>query len=137
MTKEQSQVHKWTADETVAKIQHASRNIKEYSYLMRNTVKTVRESGAIPELVDAIREASFALRDTVNEINQTTKEIHKKGIVTETANAIDSTIISVEDSVNTVKEIVVDAEKVLPHSKKAVHDGIQKAKHLKLKVGVA
>jgi methyl-accepting chemotaxis protein len=135
MTKEQSQVHKWTADETVAKIQHASKNIKEYSYLMRNTVKTVRESGAIPELVDAIREASFALRDTVNEINQTTKEIHKKGTVTD--NAIDSTIISVEDSVNTVKEIVVDAGKVLPHSKKAVHDGIQKARHLKLKVGVA
>lgn len=136
MTKEQSQVHKWTADETVAKIQHASKNIKEYSYLMKNTVKTIRESGAIPELADAIREASFALRDTVNEINQTTKEIHKKGVA-ETANAIDSTIISVEDSVNTVKEIAVDAGKVLPHSKKAVRDGIQKARHLKLKVGVA
>lgn len=137
MTQEQSQVHKWTADETVAAIQHASRSIKEYSSLMRNTVKTLRESGAIPEMADAIREASFALRDTVNEINQTTKEIHKKGVVTETANAIESTILSVEDSVNTVKEIAVDAGKVLPHSKNTVHGGIEKARHLKLKVGAA
>ncbi|MCE9652644.1 MAG: hypothetical protein K8Q89_06270 [Nitrosarchaeum sp.] len=122
--KSSQEVHRWTIDETVGAIQSVSKNIREYSFRMRTNMKTLRESGAIPEMADAIREASFAVRDTVNEINETTKELQKKGAITETARAIENTVKSVEDSAVTVKEIVADAGKSLPHSTKVLHDGI-------------
>jgi len=134
-------VHRWTVDETVDAIQHVSKNITEYSSLMRSTVKSLRKSGAIPEMAVAIREASFALRDTVNEINLTAKEIQKNNVVPETASAIEDTVQSVRNSVSVVKEMAADASTHLPQSKKIVTDGVVflKAKHLKeySKVGVA
>jgi len=117
-------VQRWTIDETVGAIQNVSKNIREYSFKMRTNMKTLRESGVIPEMADAIREASFAVRDTVNEINETTKELQKQGAITETARAIENTVKSVEDSAETVKEIAADAGKALPHSTKTLHDGI-------------
>lgn len=133
------QVHRWTVDETVDAIQHVSKNIIEYSSLMRSTVKSLRQSGAILEMAEAIRQGSFALRDTVNEINLTTKEIQKNKTITETAIAIESTIQSVQDTSETLKEIASDAGKVLPNSKKVVEQGVVflKERHLSSKVGVA
>jgi methyl-accepting chemotaxis protein len=117
-------VHRWTANETVEAIQNVSKNIREYSSKMRETMKTLRESGAIPEMVDAIREASFAVRDTVNDINETTKELKRKGAVVETASAIENTLKFAEASAATVKEIATDAGKASPHTTKAIHDGV-------------
>lgn len=117
-------VHKWTANETVEAIQNVSKNIREYSFKMRETMKTLRESGAIPEMADAIREASFAVRDTVNDINETTKELKRKGAVVDTASAIENTLKLAEESAVTVKEIATDAGNVSPHTTKAIHDGV-------------
>ncbi|MCI4432932.1 MAG: hypothetical protein JHC41_04955 [Nitrosopumilus sp.] len=117
-------VHRWTANETVEAIQNVSKNIREYSSKMRETMKTLRESGAIPEMADAIREASFAVRDTVNDINETTKELKRKGAVVETASAIENTLKFAEASAATVKEIATDAGKASPHTTKAIHDGV-------------
>jgi len=142
-------VHQWTANETVEAIQNVSKNIREYSFKIRETMKTLRESGAIPEMADAIREASFAVRDTVNDINETTKELKRKGVVIDTANAIENTLKSVEESAATVKEIAIGAGKVSPHTTKAIHEGIANVKKetnyvtgkvirdLKTKVGVS
>ncbi len=44
-----------TAKQTVETIQHISKNIREYSLRMRETMSTLRESGAIPEMAEAIR----------------------------------------------------------------------------------
>jgi methyl-accepting chemotaxis protein len=117
-------VHRWTANETVEAIQNVSKNIREYSSKMRETMKTLRESGAIPEMADAIREASFAVRDTVNDINETTKELKRKGAVVETASAIENTLKFAEASAATVKDIATDAGKASPHTTKAIHDGV-------------
>ena len=142
----QEEIHRWTIDETVEAIQNVSKNIREYSFKMRTNMKTLRESGALPDMADAIREASFAVRDTVNEINETTKELQKNGAITETARAIENTFKSAEDSAVTLKEIASDARKTLPHSTKTIHDGIDivkashvvaKVKDFKNKVGVA
>ena len=121
-------VQKWNAKETVEAIQNVSKNIREYSFKMRETMKTLRESGAIPEMADAIREASFAVRDTVNDINETTKELKKKGAIVETAGAIENTLKLAEDSVGTVKEIATDAGKVTPHTTQAIQNGFDAVK---------
>lgn len=125
---QEDQVHRWTIDETVEAIQSVSKNIREYSFRMRSNMKTLRESGAIPQMADAIREASFAVRDTVNEINETTKELQKNGAVTQTARAIENTYKSIEDSAEIVKAIATEARQELPHSEKAIHDGINLVK---------
>jgi len=141
-------VHKWTATETVEAIQNVSKNIREYSFKMRETMKTLRESGAIPEMADAIREASFAVRDTVNDINETTKELKRKGAIVDTAGAIENTLKIAEESASTVKDIATDAGRVSPHTTKAIHKGVDLVKKetshmtgmvikdLKTKVGV-
>jgi methyl-accepting chemotaxis protein len=117
-------VHKWTANETVEAIQNVSKNIREYSFKMRETMKTLRESGAIPEMADAIREASFAVRDTVNDINETTKDLKRKGAIVDTASAIENTLKLAGESASTVKVIATDAGKASPHTTKAIHDGV-------------
>ena len=50
--------HQLTVQETVGSIQNISKNIRDYSLKMRDTMKTLRESGAIPEMAEAIRDGS-------------------------------------------------------------------------------
>ncbi len=91
---------------------------------MRETMNTLRESGAIPELAEAIREASLAVRDTSKDINEATRELKKNGVVVDTANAVENTLKSAEESIKIVKEITTDVGKPPPNTTKAVHDGI-------------
>ena len=118
----------FNAKETVGNIQNISRNIKEYSLRMRETMKTLRESGAISEIAEVIREGSFAVRDTVKDISETTYELQKNGIIVDTANAIENTLKSVEESVTTAKEISTDVAKTSPQTANAVQHGIDTVK---------
>ncbi len=122
---QEDKVHQRTAIETVEAIQNVSRNIREYSFRMRETMKTLRESGAIPEMADAIHQASLAVRDTVNDINETTKELKRKGVVVDTASVIENTLKSAKESVATVKEITTDAGRASPETTKAIQHGLE------------
>jgi len=125
---QEASVHQRTGKETVEAIQNVSKNIRVYSTRMRDTMKTLRESGAIPEMADAIHEASIAVRDTVNDINETTKELKKKGVVVNTASVIENTLKSAKESVANVKEITTAAGKASPQTTKAIQQGIDIAK---------
>jgi hypothetical protein len=120
--------HQLTAKETVGTIQNISKNIRDYSLRMRETMKTLRESGAIPEMAEAIREGSFAVRDTVKDINAATQELKKNGIVVDTATAVENTLKSAEKSITIAKEITIEAGKASPHATKTVQDGIDMVK---------
>jgi methyl-accepting chemotaxis protein len=113
-----------TANETVRTIQSISKNIREYSLRMRETMKTLHESGSIPEMAEAIREGSFAVRDTVRDINAATQEMKKNGVIVDTVSALENTLKSAEQSIATVKEITKEAEKASPRTTKSVQDGI-------------
>ena len=117
-----------TAKNTVEAIQNISKNIREYSFGMRDTMRTLRESGAIPEIAQAIREASLAVRDTAKDLNETTQDLKKDGVIVDTANAVENILKSTRESISTVKEITVDAEKVSPQTTKAVQEGIDRVK---------
>ena len=118
-------IYQFNAKDTVETIQNVSKNIKEYSSQMRETMKTIRESGVIPEMAEAIRIGSFAVRDTVKDINETTKELKAKGVVVDTAGAVENTWKSVGESISAVKEISIDAEKASPTTSKAVQNGAE------------
>ena len=121
-------VNQWSPKETVEALQNISKNIRVYSMKMRETMKVLRESGAIPEFAEAIREGSFAVRDTVRDINETTKEIQRKGIIVDTARSIENTYNSAEESLETVKQITIDSGIASPHASKAIHDSFDLVK---------
>ena len=121
-------VYQFNAKDTVETIQNVSKNIKEYSSQMRETMKTLRQSGVIPEMAEAIRMGSFAVRDTVKDINETTKELKAKGVVVDTAGAVENTWKSVGESISTVKELSSDAGKASPTTSRAVQNGAETVK---------
>ncbi|MGH1521887.1 MAG: hypothetical protein ACRBB2_05910 [Nitrosopumilus sp.] len=121
-------VHQLNAQNTVVTLQNISKNIQQYSLGMRETMKTLRESGVIPEMAAAIRDGSLTVRDTVKDINETTKELKKNGIIVDTANAVENTLKSVEESVTTAKEITADVGKASPQTTKVLQQGIETVK---------
>jgi len=124
-TSQEVATNTWNPKETVETLQNISKNIRGYSLKMKETMKCLRESGAIPEFAEAIREGSFALRDTVRDINETTKELKRKGIFVDTASAIEETYKSAEESIANVKQMAIDSGIASPHASKAIHDGIE------------
>ncbi|MGD8707866.1 MAG: hypothetical protein PVI88_04195 [Nitrosopumilaceae archaeon] len=113
-----------TIAQTVGTIQNVSKNIREHAFQIRETMKTLRQTGAITEIAMAIRESSFAIRDTVRDINETTKELQKNGILNDTASAVENTLENAEQSVTTVKQITSDVKSSTPHTATVVKNGI-------------
>ncbi len=138
LSSQEVRIHQLTTNQTIGTIQNVSKNILEYSLQMRQIMKTLRESGAIPEIALAIRESSFAVRDTVKEINETTQDLKNNGIVNETASAVENTLNSTEESIANVKEITTDVGQMSPNTTKVVKDSIDtvrnKAGHVTGKV---
>ena len=79
LSSEEVRIHQLNANQTVETIQNISKNVREYALQMRQTMKTLRESGAIPEVALAIRDGSFAARDIAKDISQTTKDLKRRG----------------------------------------------------------
>ena len=124
----ENSIYQFNAKDTVETMQNISKNIRDYSFMMRATMKTLRESGAIPEMAEAIRQGSFAVRDTVKEINETTQDLKNKGIVVDTTDAVENAMKSVEESVTTVKEITSDAGKASPNTTRVIQSGASTVK---------
>ena len=124
LSSEEVRIHQLNANQTVETIQNISKNIREHSLQMRQTMKTLRESGAIPEIVLAIRDGSFAVRDIAKDISETTQELKKNGTIHETASAVENTLKSAEDSVMTVKDLAVVAGRTSPNTIQVVKDGV-------------
>jgi len=118
-------VHQLNANQTVETIQNISKNVRGYALQMRQTMKTLRESGAIPEFALAIREGSFAVRDTVKDLNETTQELKQNGVIRDTASAVENTFKTAEESLEAVKEISNDASQASPSTSKAVKEGFE------------
>lgn len=122
-------IHQLSAKETVGTIQNVSKNIREYSLRMRETMKTLRESDSIPEMAEAIREGSFAIRDTMRDINEATQELKRNSVLVDTANAVENTLGYVEESITAVREITFNAGNALPRTTKTVQYGIDTVKN--------
>ena len=128
LSSQEDRIHQLNANQTVATIQNISKNIREHSFQMRQTMKALRESGAIPEIAFAIREGSFAVRDIVKDINETTQELKKKGIVNDTASAVENTLKSAEESLATAKQLSDVAQKATPYTTRVVKESLETAR---------
>jgi methyl-accepting chemotaxis protein len=63
-----------SAEQSLENIKNTAESVKEYSLLIQETAKAVRESGAIPEFVKAIREVSSMIYELSKEIREGVKE---------------------------------------------------------------
>ena len=71
---------------TIDSIKNIASNIREASNKARDTMRVLRQSGAINELTSAIQEAMIASRDTTREINETAEEAFRdRGVIRDTA----------------------------------------------------
>ena len=123
LSSKEVRLHQFNANQTVETIQNISKNIREHSLQMRQTMKTLRESRAIPEIALAIRDGSFAVRDIAKDISETTQELKKNGTVHETAGAVENTLRSAEESMTTVKDLATVAGKTSPNTIQVVKEG--------------
>ena len=124
LSSEEVRLHQLNANQAVESIQNISRNIRGHSLQMRQTMKMLRESGAIPEIALAIRDSSFAVRDIAKDISETTQELKRNGTVHETASAVETTLKSAEESLMTVKDLATVTGKTSPNTIKAVKDSV-------------
>jgi len=114
----------FSAQEMIGSIQNFSKNIQDYSLMIRDTVRTINASGVIPQIAEVIRVTSFAVRDTAKEINEATQELKRNGIMEDTSAAIETTLKSTEKSIKTIREITTDAKNASPQTTKAIQSGL-------------
>jgi uncharacterized protein YjgD (DUF1641 family) len=100
-----------TPEQTADAIKSVAKNIRESSYKMREAVKAIRESGAIDELTEAVREATIAARDTAREISDTAKDMRERGVIRETINAAEEVNVAARETARTVRETVSKKER--------------------------
>jgi hypothetical protein len=87
-------------------IKEVAKNLRDSSHKMREMVKALRESGAIDELSEAVKEATIAARDTVKEVNDATNDLKEKGVIRETLVAAEEVNNAARETMQTVKETV-------------------------------
>ena len=100
--------------ELADRIKQIARNIRESSLQVRNTVKVLRESGAIDELAGAIQTAAFAARDTANEVSKVASDLRESGVIKETSMAIEDTTSAMVRTAETVKDTSAEIKQAMP-----------------------
>src|SRR6476660_2451073 len=111
--------------ETIKKI---ARNIRDASARMRETVKTLRQSGAIDELTQAVHEATIAARDTTREISDTAKDLKERGVIKDTASAVEETTIAARETAQVLKESARETAESAPMTADTVKEAASKIK---------
>jgi methyl-accepting chemotaxis protein len=101
---------------TIDSIKNIASNIREASNKARDTMRVLRQSGAINELTSAIQEAMFAARDTTREINETAKELRDRGVIRDTASTIDETTTAAYEIAENVKGTAQQVKEAAPET---------------------
>jgi methyl-accepting chemotaxis protein len=91
-------------EEVAESIKAIAKNIRDSSMQVRQTVKTLRESGGLQELTEAINMAVIAARDTAKDINDTARELQESGMIDQTRSAVEETASTTRDTVQRVRE---------------------------------
>jgi methyl-accepting chemotaxis protein len=118
---------------TVDSIKNIAKNIREASSRIRDTVRTLRQSGAIDELTQAIQEAVIATRDTTQEISATARELRERGIIRDTASGIEETAIAAKATAETVKGAAQQVKEATPKTAETLREVSSKSKKTKNK----
>ncbi len=111
-----------SAERTAETIKNIARDIRDASIKMKETVKTLRESGAIEEITQAVLEASIAARDTAKEINDATRDLKERGIIIDTAAAVEETAVTARETAETIKDTARQTAERAPQTSEIVKE---------------
>lgn len=95
-----------TPEQTAEAIKNIAKRIRAESAKMRETVKVIRQSGAIEELTDAVREAAMAARDSAREINEVATDLRQRGVIKETINAAEEASVTARETALTMRDTI-------------------------------
>ena len=79
--------------------------VKEYAVLTRETIKAIRESGTIPEIVLAVREIAAIVSTVSKDVRTASIELRQDGTINEVSGSADEAVQTAREIVNTVKGI--------------------------------
>lgn len=99
-------IREMTPEQTAEAIRNIARRIREESTKMKESVKVIRQSGAIEELTEAVKEATLAARDSAREINGVASELKRRGVIRETIDAGEEIGATARETAQTVKDTV-------------------------------
>ncbi len=85
--------------------------IREYAIMARETSKALRESGAIPELVVAVREIASVTRHIAAEVKETSRELKESGVTNEIATTVRDTMDATKDTAQVVEDAANSTKK--------------------------
>jgi len=106
--------------EMAEKIKRIANNIRDSSLRIRDTVRILRQSGAIDELGDAVHTASVVSRDTAKEISEAANELKESGLIKGTATAIEETTSAVRETIETVRQSAQEVKESMPQTSEAL-----------------
>jgi uncharacterized protein YjgD (DUF1641 family) len=127
-TNTKASIREMTPEQTAETIKKIARNIRDASARMRETVKTLRQSGAIDELTQAVHEATIAARDTTREISDTAKDLKERGVIKDTASAVEETTIAARETAQVLKESARETAESAPVTADTVKEAASKIK---------
>jgi len=116
------------AERTAETIKNIAKNIRDASTKMKETVRTLRESGAIDELTQAIFEASVAARDTAKEINDAARDLKERGVIKDTAAAVEETTLAARETAEIIKDTARQTAEAAPQTSETVKEAASKVK---------
>jgi hypothetical protein len=99
-------IREMTPEQTAEAIRNIAKRIREESAKMKDTVKIIRQSGAIEELTEAVREATLAARDSAKEINGVASDLKQRGVIRDTISAGEEITATAKETAQTVRETV-------------------------------
>ena len=105
-TTAKTSLREMTPEQTAEAIRNIARRIREESAKMKDTVKIIRQSGAIEELTEAVREATLAARDSAKEINGVASDLKQRGVIRDTIDAGEEITATAKETAQTVRDTV-------------------------------
>lgn len=100
---EKSSKREMTPEELAENVKKVAKDVKDASVRLRMVVKALKETGALNDTAEAIREAVLTSRYTAKQISEAAKEMESKGLFKETAGAVIETKEYTKDTLQLMK----------------------------------
>lgn len=112
-------------------IKNVAGNIRHASAKLRDTVRTLRQSGAINELIYAIHDAVIAARDTTIEISEIARDLRERGVIKDTAIALEQAAKAARETAETVKYTAQQVGESAPQTAEIVKEAANRIKSMR------
>jgi methyl-accepting chemotaxis protein len=109
-------------------IKNGASTVRDISASIRDTVRALRESGAIDELIAAVHEATITMRDTTIEISKISRDLKERGMIKDTAKTLDETVAAANEAAESFRQTVEDMKEAAPQTAEVIKKARERVK---------